>query len=317
MKNRCVIATSDSEALIFQGAVTNPNALEQIQSPTYNLGIDQPTVAPTIEVLSALSSLEFPYYGVAGNSYIAVPTTNTPLKDLAAGVTLTLNVYDTTTNLPAVDLTVVTDTGIASGVTYCSDPTGYNTGPFPIPSAVLLYYNDWQNNSSVVYIRGTDWTSKHVIGARISWSVAKQHNTYDQDGGVNTNVTVARYERVILSCTYDGVDTKLVVDDNLFGKPGNAIDPLTGDPYEWEFTLSGTYIPLAAGASVPIPANRASFIPVPPEEGIKEVVVPLTAVVSPVDLAAGKHTWSANTVGYAYAWYDPVTGHISNISPIS
>ena len=52
VKNRCVIATSDSEALIFQGAVTNPNALEQIQSPTYNLGIDQPTVAPTIEVLS-------------------------------------------------------------------------------------------------------------------------------------------------------------------------------------------------------------------------------------------------------------------------
>ena len=175
---------------------------------------------------------------------------------------------------------VVTETAIAAGKsgTTVSTLAGFNLGPFPLPVQCSVIDTVAGDPRVYVYAIGLVLTSR-VVGAKFTFPL--------------TGNPVASGVVIDWGTTY-------VVLDN----PAYATWHKTGSdcPYPYDqfaFSLSGSSVAVtpAIPATVTYPAIAAEW--------------PQSAVSS-----TGMLHWSGSGPSWAYAYYDAVTGHMSNISPI-
>ena len=84
------------------------------------------------------------------------------------------------------------------------------------------------------------------------------------------------------------------------------------DPPEWDPAYDINYQPFTVTGVRYTMKNTVSGLDVTWASGVYGVATPQATVIN----AGGQLTWDTTPPSYAYAWYDPITGHVSNISPI-
>lgn len=313
--------TDYQHALTGYGYCYSPNI--------YPLGAGQPLTAP---VITRSIGATGEYYAGKDSSFVAHPDPESLLRKIIIGDTLRLFIP-----LAAPDDTVqVAATGSAiTGTTRSAMPTAYTTGAFPMGnpmgaegaihcSSVVVWAEDGKSEVMVYGHVGTaPGTSYELVGAKFYFHMLGGGG-FELFGETTISGTILRaVEGTFVgrdSATYD--QTTFTVDKPNKGSHYSAIYPGSALACPaWPMTYSDISTPaMVVQDTLAIPYQfELSGVRVPVDS------TPFASIDDPplprqwpqkFQVSAGGLAFTGAPL-YAYAWYDPRTGHMSNISPVA
>lgn len=271
-----------NDRLIFSTGVGYPHVWDGTTSmflpiKVWDLGCPSPAVGPTLSVSYNFTAGNS-WYAMAGSTFVATPE----LDANASFDGLVENekirlTHDTLSNPDYVERLVVRR---VSGITRASSPL---TGPFPLPSGVTITVNNGTNTA-----------------------------TFDVDVPADADGNSDQFAGLALVANTDGAGVKYYPIASVIN---NEITLMTGTvPTGWATTFPGVGTTVISSFSIQgVQVTIDSAVPgASSEYGNADMVLQRSAA------GAGYTSWSgAEAPGYAYAYYDPESGHISNLSPVT
>ena len=284
VNNRCFIATGINEAVISDSS-TGPdvNPPSHGTPKAYSLGVGQPLAAPVIE--STDVTAQSSGWVRDTSAYITNPDPNSALKN-AQPLTVPPDVADsivlvadgvTWTGATGIDIASGTDTFVTTGI-YVSLPNGSDIATF----------------SGAAIPTGNGWAMLTITIGGLVFRMTAFGNATPAEPSIVPALG-------LLDCKLDGIyrgpklrdpDTGL----NLGWDPAYDIidSEFTVTGYRWTMKHGGVDKPWVSSAGVTKDHN----------------------VEAQLTTTGGALTWDTVPPSYAYAWYDPISGHVSNISPV-
>lgn len=274
--------------------------------PHYVLGISQPSTPPSLKLAKALTGTPFRYYAGKNRLFIVSPDVDSPIAKFTAVAPTTVDVEN-----PEFPGTYLTRTiGGTGGITGQTSTVAWNTGPFVLPFSGMR-----------VQPRKNDGTPDWYPG----FQMLKPYINLDDDISNGGGNDVEAYIGARFKFPANNSSTKL---------KGVVIDIVGG--YVWDFAAGGGTGAAVAKAgksylTLDVPISTFEGLnpdPTYPEEFVMEgstcdITATTHATLRSINLkgiytAFGTTSYTVPAgVRYAYAWYDPITGHISNISPVT
>lgn len=279
--NRCFIGRGDSEGIILDATQTDNFTIDG-PAKVYAIGVGAPTAAPVVTSASVISTAAV--YLRSGSEYLSWPDANGALGQVSTpglgdiyGVT-----GDGLTWAPgsANDINIIDKTVLFTVSTKVSIPNGSDIATFD--SAVLIPLD------------GNEWVGLTLTVNGFPFVIMAMGNAPAAGDPTLTN------RQAKLATTYK--NGKLPYDPG----GGGTWDP-ANDIVSDDFTITGVRVTMQRGGiNVSWPGGVTT--------GDPTIIGQFTDVGT--SSGAGILTWDNTPPSYAYAWYDPVTGHISNISPV-
>ena len=278
--NRCFIATGIDECKIYDSASGTPTYYSTGLPTVYTLGVGSPQNAPVM--VDADLDNKSSGWVHTGSKYLASPDPNSSLKNATPDPTPAANslelVADGVTWAGATGLNIAGNTDVfdTTGI-FVSIPNGSRIATFS--GAAIPTVNGWTNLTLTV----------NGLPFVMLW--------FGNAATPAPPVTLTA-SQCYLDEIYRG--PKLPRDPNNPGPggwdPAYDIDGeaffVTG--YRWTMKRTGADLVWAGGVTSPDPVN----------------------VTAQLLTTGGALTWDTTPPSYAYAWYDPISGHVSNISPV-
>lgn len=279
--NRCFIGTGIGECQIYdssRGSDVFGNGSGQPH--VYDLGIGAPTAAPVVQ--PAASASQTAGWVHETSIYISDPDPNSGLSTAtdtggADGLTMTAD-------------GVVWDDFVTPGTSF-DFAAGSGTSTFSTTGCTVSI----ANGTDRAYITGitiaaNEWTmlTLNVNGLSFIMKAFGDSTPVETPPLIATECLLdhayeARY-------TWDRTTLPYTKDWN--AEDDISYQPFTVTGYRWTMQRGGSNLPWPGGASG--------------EHNIRGQLLN----------TGGRLTWADTPPSYAYAWYDPVTGHVSNISPV-
>lgn len=299
--NRCFIATGIGPVVIYDSSRGTPTYYSTGLPTAYTLGIGSPKIAPVVDLDAGGGGTTGPGGVVPGaaafarkdSPYLSFPdpagalfNASTPAGDYlgfqADGVT-----YDPATGGPPPDTPSATSFSIDTRTTIFS-----TTG---ITVAIEM------NSNIATIVAGSlpgadEWVGLTLTADGKPFVILAQKNSTQAQPGLGTKqLLLDRYN-----------------DDHYVGTWYFPADDTTPPSIVsgFAFTITGVRWRMTTGSGPAVPYNWAGGL----TAGLYTVQGQLLDGVGGTD-AGGTLTWDLTPPTYAYAWYDPITGHVSNISP--
>jgi len=277
VNNRCFIATGEGEGQIYD--VSTGPTIAWASGPVpqvYTIGVDAPTVAPIIEAAAVKNYSEAYLHDTS--IYVSHPDVNSSLSNAAAGANPALNYYE-------VEGDGFSWTG-GDEVNIKTKTTTFSTAGMTVSIDNGSNIATFSPGASIPANNG--WTGLRLTVNGFDFTMMEFGNATP-----SPSVTLAA-DQCLLATYYQN---------------GRLHPPGSGDPI-WDpakniedatFAVTGVRWTMTnGGADVAWPGGLSGD----------------ATVVGTLIGTGGMLTWDTTPPSYAYAWYDPLTGHISNISPI-
>ena len=279
--NRCFIGRGNTQGVIYDASRVSDFATDG-PPKVYTIGVGQPTVAPTVVPAGTLSTA--PVYLRKTSPFLSWPdplgalgNVTTPGSGDVYGVTGD-GVTWATGGVDAFNIVNKT-TVFSSALMTVSIPNGSNIATFDPPLSIPP---------------DSEW-----VGLKLTVNGFEFVMLYFGNHSIAGDPTLAVDE-----CKLDRRYNNGTLPDIPEGTPGG--DDPARDIVAAEFTVTGVRVTMQDtgvdqvwnGGPSGVNTHRGLFLDAGTSSG------------------AGSLTWDETPPSYAYAWYDPVTGHISNISPI-
>lgn len=301
-----VLGVSGTDSLLVLRDTTYANAYTTggtayLQN-VYSFGIGQPVAAPQLAYSGTVRS---PYYSHHDSTFAASPDATGAMNLLATGDSVTLFLPT-----PPGGKAVKVLSSKSSDTTKSLIP-GFAAGAFPMsnwgPITFPLHGGVRQVSSYIVYAQ----PGSPTVGVYGAIGTNRGTNAYELvgakfyakiDASPQSDSVEWELSGTILNAVESSPNTVLTLDTVATGYVHMAVDDDSEqNVYPYTFELRGTRIGLAAGTPF-------SGVDDPPKTNDWP---------QNMDAATGGLVWSGVGPMYAYAWYDPVTGHMSNISPVT
>jgi hypothetical protein len=276
--NRCFIARGDTDGIIFDASRTNELAT-QGPGKVYRIGVGAPTAAPVVSSSDVIKTAEV--YVRDTSVFLSHPD---PSSALSTAVS------------PGSDTLGLT----ADGVTWPTPPPPSATA-FDITAKTTVFPSTLM---TVSIANGTDIATMSPplsIPPDNEWvgltlTVQGESFVMMAFGNATPAETPAlTFSQVKLDRFYK--KGQLPLDPGGGGGGFDPADDIINEAFEvtgirWTMQRGGVDVAWAGGVSAD------------------------NTVIGQLIDAGGRLTWAETPPSYAYAWYDPITGHISNISPV-
>jgi hypothetical protein len=292
VNNRCFIATGIDEAVIYDSS-TGPDLYSNDGTPkAYTLGVGAPTAAPTIGAITPGVPV-----GVGSQASGYLHKTSKYITDSVPNGGLS-------TALPAVPAD--THVLVADGITWDVLP-GPGTNTIDIADGTSIFATTGltvsiANGSNIATFTGAGLPTDNGW-VMLTLTVDGKTFLMERFGNstpVEAEVLLANQCR--LDHPWEGRRLPISAEDPE-GPPGDpawdpaddiVLQPFTVTGYRWTLKRGGADL-VWTGVGGTTGANT---------------------VLGSILTTGGIFTWADSAPSYAYAWYDPITGHVSNISPV-